>query len=106
MLPMIIDLEKISLEYESINEWVEKNPDIMANLVYEALERIASGETEIISLIEICVNGECEYEIQLTPNEAEEPARLNEEYWASKEDFFKAARVRDIRKEYIQKKQS
>jgi len=103
---MIIDLEKISLEYESINEWAEKNPAIMANLVYEALERIAAGEKEAISIIELCIDGVCEYEIQITLDEADEPARLNEEYWAGKEEFAKAARVRDIRKEYIHKKNS
>jgi hypothetical protein len=104
MLPMIVDLEKIALEYNDVNDWVQKNPDIMANAVYEALERIASGEKDIITLIELCIEGECEYEIQINPKEADEPARHNEAYWASKEDFFKAARVRDIRKEYIQKK--
>lgn len=105
MLPLIIDLEIISLEHISIVEWVESNPQMMANAVYEALEEVAAGKTDTITLIELCIGGDAQLAIELEPADADEPARLNEEYWVSCEDYLRAARVRDIR-EYIKKKQN
>lgn len=105
MLPIIVDIETISIEHEGIVEWVESNPQVMANAVYEALERVAAGETKTITLIELCVESIPQFAIELDPADADEPARLNEGFWVSREDWFHAARVRDIR-EYIKNKQN
>lgn len=105
MLPLIIDMETISLKYNGIAEWVESNPHIMANAVYEALEQVAAGETDTITLIELCIGGDTQLAIELEPTDVDEPARLNEGYWVSCEDWNRASRVRDIR-EYIKKKQN
>jgi hypothetical protein len=32
MLPMTVDLEKIALEYNDVNDWVQKNPDILKKI--------------------------------------------------------------------------
>jgi len=98
MLPMTLDLETISHKYKNINDWVQENARIMANLVYQALEEIEKGKTDTITLIELCINGKCEYEILLDPLEANYSAELNQQYWVDNEDYYRAARVRDIRK--------
>lgn len=103
MLPIIINFETLVLEYEGIIEWVDANPSIMATAVYQGLEKVASGETESISLIEVCVAGKAYFAIELDPADSEGPALQNEDYWVRQEDWVHAARVRDIR-EYIKKK--
>ena len=96
-LPYIVDLDTEDLDYPSLQEWVEAHALIMDSLVLEGSEIMLIDETiDSITLIEFWLDNDVAALVDLTREGIKEALGNNMAHWATREEYGKAAKARDL----------
>lgn len=98
-LPYIVDLEAISAMDMTFEDWLQENEILVDELILEACEELNSSPLiETLPMIEVHIDLEAAIMVEMDRGAMEEALNIAREKWASREDFSRAIRARDLLK--------